>query len=283
MVSVSSLDLRPKTNNGSFNLMIDEDVLYGKASYVSIDDAIITSEEGNVVIIKANCEQSAIIDGGEYEISFNIVDENRKPGVYTGTILVKASFKSGEALVNDVAYSSLQGAIDNAQDSQIVYLLKDIKIYSPTPLENFISINKPLTLDDRDYSIFCEDENLVSDARLVNISGISDTDIIIKNIVIESENYGSYMRGLNLYQLNNVNLAIKNSTIQIPRYYALNIAPECENLSIWLDRKPIRGWANVYNHYSNVKLVADKCSFHSTNPTMSGGETNSFGNILTFE
>ena len=66
-------------------------------------------------------------------------------------------------------------------------------------------------------------------------------------------------------------------------YYVIYSKLRCENLSIWLDRKPIRGWANVYNHYSNVKLVADKCSFHSTNPTMSGGETNSFGNILTFE
>lgn len=283
MVSVSSLDLRPKTNNGSFNLRINKDDLYGKTAFVSIDDAVLTSEEGNIVTIKANCEQPTIIDGGEYKISFNVVDENRKPGVYTGEIIVKVSFKTGEALVNDVVYSSLQDAIDNAQDSQIVYLLKDIKISNPTDSENFISINKSLALDGRGYSIYCDDENMNDNARLVNISGISDANIIIKSITIESENYGSYMRGLNLFQLNNVNLTIENSTIQIPHYYALNIGIQCENLSISLDRTSIIGWATVYNHSSNVKLVANKCSFDSTNPTLSGGETNSFGNVVVCE
>lgn len=183
---------------------------------------------------------------------------------------------------SNTAYSGLQESINNVLSGQTVVLLKDVKLTNPTG-ENCIQIKETMTLDGNGNRIYCEDSTLPDNARLVNITGISNKDITIKNIIIESSNYGTWMRGLNLYQVDNINLNIVDSVIQIPHYYALNIATECTNTTISIDSTTIRGWSTIYNHSSGVNLTANNSTFDSVNPTSGGGDDNSFTNIVVAE
>lgn len=182
----------------------------------------------------------------------------------------------------NMVYTSLQEAINAVESGDTIILLKDVKLTNPTS-DNCIQIKETMTLDGNDFRIYCEDDSLPENARLVNITGINNKDITIKNITIESINYGNYMRGLNLYQVDNINLNIVDSVIQIPDYYALNIATECTNTTISIDSTTIRGWATVYNHSSGVNLTANNSTFDSVNSTSGGGDTNSFTNVVVAE
>lgn len=184
----------------------------------------------------------------------------------------------------NMVYKSLKEAIDvdAIESGDTIILLKDVKLTDPTS-DNCIQIKETMTLDGNHFRIYCEDSTLPDNARLVNITGINNKDITIKNISIESANYGTWMRGLNLYQVDNINLNIVDSVIQIPHYYALNIATECTNTTISIDSTTIRGWATVYNHSSGVNLTANNSTFDSVNPTLGGGDTNSFGNVVVAE
>lgn len=182
----------------------------------------------------------------------------------------------------NMVYEYLQDAINAVESGDTIILLKDVKLTIQNS-EDCIQIKETMTLDGNHFRIYCEDSTLPDNARLVNITGIKNKDITIKNITIESANYGTWMRGLNLYQVDNINLNIVDSVIQIPHYYALNIATECTNTTISIDSTTIRGWATVYNHSSGVNLTANNSTFDSVNPTLGGGDTNSFGNVVVAE
>lgn len=255
-VSINALNLRPKEKNGSFELRLGTDDLAGKAAFMTISDTTLTSEKGDTVTLETTYQEKAITKEGAYEVGFNVVDENKKPGVYTGTLTITLTFKSGVAAVGNNIYQDLQEAVDNANESN-VEILKDIS------LSNALEINKSVTINGNNHSVECQ--NGETD-RAININdNTDDISLVINNLKVVGPTTGTYTRGISAYN-NTGKIYIELNECEVSaNYYAINIAGDNADAEVVANKSTITGWCAAQSWSSNAKFTFDGCNLIGNN------------------
>lgn len=126
-------------------------------------------------------------------------------------------------LLGDTYYQSLEQAIEDANDGDIIKLTKDITVTSENSANNDpgVEIKKAITLDGNGKTIrpsgnFSEENSLlgVTDAK-----GNDTTPVVIKNLILDGENKDYVKHALNLYESTGV--VIENVTAKNLKGYGL--------------------------------------------------------------
>ncbi len=183
------------------------------------------------------------------------------------------------AMCNGKEYTSLQSAIDAAENNSTIKIYKDIEL-SDCSSTNCINITKPLIIQGNGSKINANLDG--SNERIINIHDFKEGTVKLSNLSIYSDTYSEQVRGLNVYDTS-CKLVLDNFDISLPHFYAFNIVTGCEGMEVTMNNCNLKGWNSIYNHSDEVTLNATNCSFDTVNPETDGGDSNTFSNIVVSE
>ena len=264
---------------------------YGTVSSVQIASGkiVVTDSAASVGIILVVAAESGNADDGVYiEVYTEEEVEIAKDADVSDDQIKSISSNGGTATPVAAARVSTLEELNSAladTDTDVIYLESDIDLALAASEQSAygIRITRPVSVYGNGYSLYNDTEGLGSDARLVDIMQVTDGTVRLENLTVSSSTYAAYFRGINIRENNNTDIILNNVTLEIPHYYAINIISGNEDLYIEINDSSVVGWATIYNHDSNLTLVANRSEFDSENPTLSGGDSNSFGNVIVAE
>ena len=264
---------------------------YGTVSSVQIASGkiVVTDSAASVGIILVVAAESGNADDGVYiEVYTEEEVEIAKDADVSDDQIKSISSNGGTATPVAAARVSTKEELISAladADTDVIYLESDIDLALAAGEQSAygIRITRPVFVYGNGYSLYNDTEGLGSDARLVDIMQVTDGTVRLENLTVSSSTYAAYFRGINIRENNNTDIILNNVTLEIPHYYAINIISGNEDLYIEINDSSVTGWATIYNHDSNLTLVANRSEFDSENPTLSGGDSNSFGNVIVAE
>lgn len=158
-ISVTNgLEFNKDNTESAFNLLMDNNDFDGKVASVTVSGLELTSDKGDKVTMGVDYDHSVLYLAGEYPINVKVVDDEKKAGVYKGTLKVTVNYKEGLALVGGTVYQDLQEAFNDCASDSAVILLKDIALSSDLQIDTGSkNINLNLnnkTIDGGSYQVY---------------------------------------------------------------------------------------------------------------------------------
>ncbi len=201
-------------------------------------------------------------------------------------VVTTGSFEAINTITN-TAYKTLKEALERVNTDDIIILLKDVEYASANDLTsaNAFTINKACTINGNGYGIIYNNAETVSteNLRLLNISNLNGGTVLLNNLEIYYTISPTGFSVVYIYDNPDLTLKLDNVAVSIPSYYAINIDYSNTSLVVNIKDSKIQGWATIYNHASGVNLKAENSVFNSANLQTSGGDSNSFTNVVVAE
>ena len=208
------------------------------------------------------------------------------------------------AAIDGIGYTTLQAAVDAAEEGSVIDLLDNLTLTTVTTSPNAkynVNVNKSVTIDGHGYTITSSDgkralvltgegnEITLKNMTVVNthadwtVGIVSALTANLDNVTIDGSNYiGSYNQPLTIGGISDngrVTLNVTNSTIKTNdegnAHYAIIV---WHTADITVENSTLKGWANVY-----LKPDAEGSIVNISNTRMiskgASGNTNDFGLI----
>lgn len=208
------------------------------------------------------------------------------------------------AAIDGIGYTTLQAAVDAAEDGNVIDLLGDLTLTTVTTSPNAkynVNVNKSVTIDGHDYTITSsngkralvltgEGNNItLKNMTVVNTHADWTVGIVnaltanLDNVTIDGSNYsGSYNQPLTIGGISDngrVTLNVTNSTIKTndegSAHYAIIVWHPAD---ITVENSTLKGWANVYLKPDAEGSIVNISNTHMISKGASGA-TNDFALI----
>lgn len=208
------------------------------------------------------------------------------------------------AAIDGIGYTTLQAAVDAAEDGNVIDLLGDLTLTTVTtsPNEKYnVNVNKSVTIDGHDYTITSSNgkralvltgegnnitlknmtvENTHADWTVGIVNALTAN---LDNVTIDGSNYsGSYNQPLTIGGISDngrVTLNVTNSTIKTndegSAHYAIIV---WHTADITVENSTLKGWANVYLKPDAEGSIVNISNTHMISKGASGA-TNDFALI----
>ena len=176
-------------------------------------------------------------------------------------------------------------ALDKANAGATVKLCGDVELDLSEMKEGepALTIDKSLTIDGDNHTIYNEDNVTNTNVKMLTVKDLAQNDCVtLKNLTLESKTYCKYMRGLQVQDSKKAKVTLENVTISLPHYYAIYLI-DTDYLTLCIEKCNIQGWTTLYNHDSNVTVIAKDTELVSISPVSGGGSSNSFSGIVVSE
>ena len=191
----------------------------GTGTKPNTDAEIIIGEEATVSV--TNCKTEDGEDNNTIYVPAGATYTNN--GTVTGTVA-----SSGEAMIDGRVYDTLAKAIENAQNGDVVTLLKDVELDGTDKNNNegLLDISKSITLDGNEHKITAKNvtvaEGTTNGPSMINITG--DIKVTVRDLTIDGAGStdaatDNTKHGLNIY--GGADVTVENVTIQNGNGYAI--------------------------------------------------------------
>ena len=241
VVKISNLTQETTTHDGgNTNLNLDGSTVTGnvinqstegnvKVTNTTVTGDVTSTSKGNTLIDNSSITGTA--SNNSKDNTGNVTILSSTVGSVAGTTIVVNSVVNGsdtstndtnyEALIGTQLYQTLEGAITNAEDDDVVILLKNVTVdgSDKTDTQGILTITKDITIDGNGKTITAE--NVSDTPSMINVQ--SGANVTINDLIINGGTNDTFTagtkHGININQAGTVTL--NDVTIQNNRWYAV--------------------------------------------------------------
>ena len=188
-------------------------------------------------------------------------------GTVTGTVA-----SSGEAMIDGKVYDTLAKAIENAQNGDVVTLLKDVELDGTDKNNNegLLDISKSITLDGNEHKITAKNvtvaEGTSNGPSMINITG--DIKVTVRDLTIDGAGStdaatDNTKHGLNIY--GGADVTVENVTIQNGNGYAIVANGSTVTVNGLTTSNNSWGGINVDSKSGEASLTVEDATIHENN------------------